>query len=352
MIILYFKPMDQIWRYGDVFLYSYFFSPYMLDFIYLIGGIFVIIISANWLVDGASSLARKFGISDIVVGLTIVAFGTSAPELTVNIFSAIKGSTDIAIGNVLGSNISNILLILGITCIVNPVEILSNTKWKEIPLSLLAVIVIGLMSNDLFLDNSSSGNLISRADGLVLLCFMVIFMVYTFEMAKRQSQDFPVDTISPKTDKVFPVWKVLLFISLGVAGLFLGGKYLVEGAVSIAKILGMSEKVIGLTIIAIGTSLPELATSVVAAYKKNADIAVGNIVGSNIFNIFFVLGTTSVIRPLPFDVSINFDIMVAIIASLLLFLTTITFKAKRIDRIEGVIFLMIYTGYITYSIIK
>lgn len=325
----------------------------MLDFIYLIGGIFVIIISANWLVDGASSLARKFGISDIVVGLTIVAFGTSAPELTVNIFSAIKGSTDIAIGNVLGSNISNILLILGITCIVNPVEILTNTKWKEIPLSLLAVIVIGIMSNDLFIDNSSSGNLISRADGLVLLCFMAIFMVYTFEMAKRQSQDFPVDAISPsKTEKVIPVWKALLFIFIGIGGLFLGGKYLVEGAVSIAKILGMSEKVIGLTIIAIGTSLPELATSVVAAYKKNADIAVGNIVGSNIFNIFFVLGTTSVIRPLPFNVSINFDIMVAIIASLLLFLTTVTFKAKRIDRIEGVIFLVIYTGYITYSIIK
>ncbi len=325
----------------------------MLDFIYLIGGIFVIIISANWLVAGASSLARKFGISDIVVGLTIVAFGTSAPELTVNIFSAIKGSTDIAIGNVLGSNISNILLILGITCIVNPVEILTNTKWKEIPLSLLAVIVIGIMSNDLFIDNSSSGNLISRADGLVLLCFMAIFMVYTFEMAKRQSQDFPVDAISPsKTEKVIPVWKALLFILIGIGGLFLGGKYLVEGAVSIAKVLGMSEKVIGLTIIAIGTSLPELATSVVAAYKKNADIAVGNIVGSNIFNIFFVLGTTSVIRPLPFNVSINFDIMVAVIASLLLFLTTVTFKAKRIDRIEGVIFLVIYTGYITYSIIK
>ncbi len=324
----------------------------MLDFIYLIGGIFVIIISANWLVDGASSLARKFGISDIVVGLTIVAFGTSAPELTVNIFSALKGSTDIAIGNVLGSNISNILLILGITCIVNPVEILTNTKWKEIPLSLLAVIVIGIMSNDLFIDNSSSGNLISRADGLILLCFMAIFMVYTFEMAKRQSKDFPVDKISTGNAKVFPVWKALLFISLGITGLFLGGKYLVEGAVSIAKILGMSEKVIGLTIIAIGTSLPELATSVVAAYKKNADIAVGNIVGSNIFNIFFVLGTTSVIRPLPFDVSINFDIMVAIIASLLLFLTTITFKAKRIDRIEGVFFLVIYTSYIAYSIMK
>jgi cation:H+ antiporter len=179
-------------------------------------------------------------------------------------------------------------------------------------------------------------------------------MVYTFEMAKRQSQDFPVDAIAPpkQGERQLPVWKAFMLISIGIVGLFLGGKYLVEGAVSIAKILGMSEKVIGLTIIAIGTSLPELATSVVAAFKKNADIAVGNIVGSNIFNIFFVLGITSVIRPLPFDASINFDIMIAVIASLLLFLTTITFKAKRIDRIEGVFFLIIYTCYITYSIMK
>lgn len=325
----------------------------MLDIIYLTGGILVIILSANWLVDGASALAKKFGISDIVIGLTIVAFGTSAPELTVNIFSAVRGSTDIAIGNVLGSNISNIFLILGITCMVNPVGILDNTKWKEIPFSLLAVIVLGIISNDSFIDNAG-GNVISRIDGLVLLCFMAIFMVYTFEMARRQSNDVPIDAnpASVNTEKQLPGWKAALFILLGITGLFLGGKYLVDGAVSIAKLLGMSEKVIGLTIIAVGTSLPELATSVVAAYKKKADIAVGNIVGSNIFNVFFVLGTTAVIQPLPFNPAINFDILIALIASLLLFLTTITFHAKRIDRIEGIIFMTIYVVYISYSIIK
>lgn len=321
----------------------------MLDLIFLIGGIIVIILSANWLVDGASSLAKKLGISDIVIGLTIVAFGTSAPELTVNIFSALSGSTDIAIGNVLGSNISNILLILGISCLIHPVEVLQNTKWKEIPLSLLAVVVLGIVSNDSIIDNEST-NIISRVDGLVLMSFMAIFMVYTFEMAKRQGQSVPVDIAV--TEKQMPVWKGIVFIIIGVAGLFLGGKYLVEGAVSIARILGMSEKVIGLTIIAVGTSLPELATSVVAASKKKSDIAVGNIVGSNIFNVFFVLGTTALITPVPFNPSINFDIVVAIVASLLLFFTTITFNARKIDRVEGFIFLAIYIGYITYSIIK
>lgn len=326
----------------------------MLNFIYLVGGIALIIFSANWLVDGASAIARRLGISDIVVGLTIVAFGTSAPELTVNIFSALKGSTDIAIGNILGSNISNILLILGVTCLINPVDILGATKWKEIPLSLLAVLVLGILSNDVLIDGSITGNVISRIDGMVLLSFMLIFMVYTFEMARRQTFSLPMDVypsgVSPLKEQ--SVLKSVLLITLGLIGLFFGGKYLVEGAISFAKVLGMSEKVIGLTIIAVGTSLPELATSVVAAYKKKTDIAVGNIVGSNIFNVFFILGTTSLVKPIPFDVSINFDILVAIVASLLLFLTTITFHKQRIDRMEGLIFLGLYISYISYSIMK
>lgn len=326
----------------------------MLNFIYLAGGIAVIILSANWLVEGASSIAKKLGISDIVIGLTIVAFGTSAPELTVNIFSALKGSTDIAIGNVLGSNISNILLILGISCLINPIEILNSTKWKEIPLSLLAVVVLGILSNDYIIDGSVNGNVISRIDGLVLLCFMAIFMVYTFEMAKKQTVEFKVEQLADVKPEIksMSTAKAGIFILLGLTGLFLGGEYLVRGAVSIAKILGMSEKVIGLTIIAVGTSLPEMATSMVAAFKKKADIAVGNIVGSNIFNVFFVLGTTAIITPIPFNASINFDILVAVFASLLLFLTTITFHAKRIDRWEGIIFITLYIGYITYSIVK
>jgi cation:H+ antiporter len=314
--------------------------------VFLIVGIAAIIFSAHWLVDGASAIARKFGINDLVIGLTIVAFGTSAPELTVNIFSALKGSTDIAIGNVLGSNISNTFFIIGVMAAIYPVSIQNNTKWKEIPFSLLAIVVLAILANDILIDKSQV-NLVSRIDGLILLCFLCIFFVYTFGMAKKGKQ-----SDMPAIKKSMSVYKALFFIGLGLAGLYFGGKYLIEGAVNIAKMIGMSEKVIGLTIIAIGTSLPELATSIVAATKHKPDIAVGNIIGSNIFNIFFILGTTAVIKPLPFDPSINFDIFVALVASILLFLTTITLGRKIISRAEGIIFLTLYFSFIIYSIIK
>ena len=314
-----------------------------MTFLFLIGGVAAIVFSANWLVEGASFIARKFGISDLVVGLTIVAFGTSAPELTVNVFSALEGSTDIAIGNVLGSNIGNIFLILGISAIIHPLLIQKNTTWKEIPLSLLAAVVLGIVANDKWIDKSTTGNFVSAIDGLVLLAFFIIFLVYTLEIAKQQPA-----TPSEETAKALPMWKAILYVILGLLGLYFGGKYFVQGAISIATQLGMSERLIGLTIVAIGTSLPELATSVVAAYKKNADIAVGNVVGSNIFNIFFILGTTALIKPLPFSPASNFDIGATILASLLLFVTTLTFGRKKIDRIEGVLFLLIYAGYIIY----
>lgn len=327
----------------------------MLNVLFLLGGLALIIFGANWLVDGASALAKRFGISDLVIGLTIVAVGTSAPELTVNIFSALKGSTDIAIGNVLGSNIANIFLILGVSAVIYPIVIQNNTKWKEIPFSLLAVVVLAFVANDVYIDNAQA-NFISRVDGLILLCFLVIFLIYTFEMARKtnghNSIDVAVEQLTQPPIKQMSVIKSTIFIFVGLLGLFFGGQYLVEGAINIAKFLGMSEKVIGLTIIAIGTSLPELATSVVAALKKNTDIAVGNVVGSNIFNVFFILGTTAIISPLPFQPSINFDVMVAIIASILLFVTTITLGIKKITRSEGVIFLVLYASYITYSIVK
>lgn len=318
----------------------------MLNFIFLVGGIALIIYSANWLVDGASAIAKRFGISDLVIGLTIVAFGTSAPELTVNIFSALKGSTDIAIGNVLGSNISNIFLILGVSSIIFPLNIQTNTKWKEIPFSLLAIIVLAIMANDKFI-NGEPSNYISRIDGLVMLSFMAIFIMYTFEMSRKKNGESQPEQKTKSLSNA----KSIIFILLGLTGLFFGGKYLVEGAVNIAKILGMSEKVIGLTIIAIGTSLPELATSIVAASKKKSDIAVGNVVGSNIFNVFFILGTTACIKPLSFSPSMNVDIMVAALASIMLFMTTITFAYKRISRNEGIIFVFIYLIYISYSIL-
>lgn len=315
----------------------------MITYLFLIGGVAAIVFSANWLVEGASSIAKKLGISDLVVGLTIVAFGTSAPELTVNVFSAVEGSTDIAIGNVLGSNIVNIFFILGVSAMIHPLLMQKNTTWKEIPLSLLAAVVLGIIANDQWIDNSPTGNFVSATDGLVLLSFFSIFLVYTIEIARNQP-----DTQTEEQANPLPMWKAGLYVILGLLGLYFGGKYFVEGAISVASRLGMSERLIGLTIVAIGTSLPELATSVVAAYKKNADIAVGNVVGSNIFNIFFILGITALIKPLPFGAASNFDVGVTVLASLLLFLTTITFGRKKVDRIEGVIFVLLYAAYIWY----
>lgn len=317
----------------------------MLNLLYLAGGIALVIFSANWLVDGASSIAKKFGLSDLVIGLTIVAFGTSAPELTVNLFSALQGNTDIAIGNVLGSNIANIFLILGVASIIYPLSIQRNTTWKEIPLSFLAAVVLGILANDQLIDGSAAGSFVSRIDGLVLLCFFVIFMVYTAEIARNQ-------TDTDEGIKPMPLWKSGLLVVAGLLGLFFGGKFLVEGAVNIAEQLGMSQKLIGLTIVAIGTSLPELATSIVAALKKKTDIAIGNVVGSNIFNIFFILGITSTVQPLPFSPSINLDILVTIFASFILFLSTMVIGQRKVVRAEGIIFLLIYIVYIVYSIYR
>lgn len=319
----------------------------MLNVIFIIAGLALIILSANWLVSGASAIAKKFKVSDMVIGLTIVAFGTSAPELTINIISALNGSTEIAIGNVLGSNIANILLILGISAIIFPLTIQRNTKWKEIPFSLLAAIALLICANDIFVDNATA-NFLSRIDGLILLLFFIIFMVYTFGIAKVKNGEPVVET----TVREMNMFKAIVLIILGLAGLFFGGKYFVEGAVNIATMLGVSESVIGLTIVAIGTSLPELATAIVAAYKKKADIAVGNVVGSNIFNIFFILGVSATIKPLPFVATSNVDIYMVVAASLMLFFSTMTFGKAKMDRIEGVIFVLVYVAYITYLIIN
>jgi len=317
----------------------------MLDLILLISGIAAVLIGAYWLVKGASGLAKKLGVSELAIGLTIVAFGTSAPELTVNMFSAYNGTTDLAIGNILGSNISNILLILGISALIYPLPIKSNTHWKEIPFSLLAAVLLAVAVNDIFLDRSSGGNLLSRSDGLLLIGFFVIFMVYVASMAKNDAEFLqgPIKSI--------PGWKSALMIFGGLAGLFFGGKFLVDGAVNLAREIGMSERVIGLTIVAVGTSVPELATSIVAAVQKKADIAVGNVVGSNIFNIFLVLGATSVVKPIPFSSSSNIDLLMTILASLLLFLSSVMLGKKKIVRLEGGVFVMLYLAYITYLLI-
>ncbi len=313
----------------------------MLSLLFLILGFLPLVYGANFLVDGASSVAKKFNIPNIVIGLTIVAFGTSAPELVVNILSSINKASDITLGNIIGSNIFNVAGILGITAIITPLAVKSNTTWKEIPLSLLAAVTVGILINDKSVDGELFSK-ISRIDGIILIFFFLIFMAYTYTL--MQSGGFEEEG----EIKNYTLTKATMFIILGLAGLVIGGKVIVENAVSFARYVGLSERVIGLTIVSIGTSLPELATSISAALKKNADIAIGNVVGSNIFNIFFVLGLSGIIYPIPLKGNANTDILLNIILSILLFSFVFIVKGRKIERWEGIIFSTIYICYTVF----
>jgi cation:H+ antiporter len=307
-------------------------------------GFALVIMGSHLLVDGASSLSKKLKVSDLVIGLTVVAFGTSLPELFVNITASIKGNTDIALGNILGSNISNIFLILGVCAIIFPLAVSKGTTWKEIPLSLLAAILVGVLANDTLIDNSGCSTL-GQIDGLVLLSFFLIFIYYSIGIAR------PIEGLDRKMpSEKGGMTKVLTLIIVGLSLLILGSDWLVDGAVSLAVALGASQWLIGLTIVAVGTSLPELATSATAAYKRNPEIAVGNVVGSNIFNIFFILGISSTIRPIPFDGRNNVDILVVVAGSLALFFSMFTGKRRMLDRWEGLVLLVLYVGYIYYIV--
>jgi cation:H+ antiporter len=317
----------------------------ILPYVLFIAGFVLLIKGADFLVNGASSIARRFNISDLVIGLTIVAFGTSTPELFVNIFASSKGNTDIAIGNVLGSNIANILLILGLSAIIYPLTVTKGTVWKEIPLSLLAILVLAILANDRLIDKSNASALM-RADGLIFLLFFAIFLYYSASIAKRVEG---MEELVPA--KQYGLAGSSVFVVLGLIGLTLGGKWIVDGAVHLAAGFGMSQSLVGLTIVAVGTSLPELATSAIAAFKKNAEIAVGNVVGSNIFNIFFVLSASSIIKPLPFKEANNIDIGMVILAEILLFAFMFTGRKRLLDRWEGMVFLLLYAAYIIYLII-
>ncbi|HOH37572.1 MAG TPA: calcium/sodium antiporter [Spirochaetota bacterium] len=314
----------------------------LINILFLVAGISVIIYAANLLVDGSASIAKKLKVSDIVIGLTIVAFGTSAPELTVGIFSAAKGNTDLALGNVIGSNIANIFLILGASAFIFPLAIKKNTQWKEIPYLFFSSLLVVLFANDVILGNSFE-NTLSRTEGIVFLIFFIIFLFYTFRIAKEQPSE---DVHS----KIYSLPKSIIFIILGLCGLVGGGKILIDGAVGIATIAGISERIIGVTIVAVGTSLPELATSIVAAFKKKSDIAIGNVVGSNIFNIFLILGSAIIVRPAPVSLGSNIDMLIALFAGLILFISTFTLKHRTIGRIEGGVFLIFYASYIFYLI--
>ena len=309
-------------------------------------GFAALIKGAALLVDGASSLARRLGVSALVIGLTIVAFGTSTPELFVNVFASVKGNTDIAIGNILGSNIANILLILGISAVIHPLAMKRGTVWKEIPFAFLAVIAVALMANDALIDKGSFSGL-TRIDGLTLICFFIIFLYYTFGISKVE----PSGAVGTEP-RLRSLPRSCFMVAVGLIGLVLGGKWIVDGATVIASSLGASQALIGLTVVAVGTSLPELATSAVAAYKKDIDIAVGNIVGSNIFNVFWILGVSTVIRPLPFHPALIGDALVAVIATLLLFVCLFIGKRHILERWQGAGFIVFYVGYVAYLIVR
>jgi len=315
-----------------------------LDLLLLVLGLAILIKGADLLVDGASSLASRLGVSALVIGLTVVAFGTSAPELVVNILASVKGNSDIAIGNIVGSNIANILLILGIAAVIYPLAVKRGTVWKEIPLAFLAMWVMALTANDILIEGSGWAGL-TRIDGFILLSFFLIFLYYTFEISK-------VTGGSAEKAKIYK-WSTSIFMVLaGLAALTLGGKWVVDGAISVAKYFDLSEALIGLTIVAVGTSLPELATSAVAAYKRNADIAVGNIVGSNIFNIFWILGLSAILRPLPFSPALNTDVLVGLVATIILFMFMFIGKKHTLERWQGFLFIALYFIYVAYLIYR
>ena len=329
-----------------------------MPIVYLVGGFILLIKGADWLVEGASSIARRFGLSDLMIGLTVVSFGTSAPELIVNIIASFQGSADIAIGNIVGSNISNTLLILGITALITPLAVQKSTVLKEIPFMLLASVTLLIMANDMIVDGYSQSEL-SRSDGLAFLGFFVIFLYYTFGIRNHGVLE---DSHSKPKMSLAKAWT---FFGVGLIGLGVGGNLAVEGAKAIAAMLGLSEALIGLTVVALGTSLPELAASIVAAKKGKADIAIGNIVGSNIFNIFWILGLSAAIKPLPFQPALNLDLLVVVGCTALLFFLIhngglhhrllLWWKQERdyiLNKFEGGVLFAGYVVYISYIVYR
>lgn len=308
-------------------------------------GLVILIFGADSLVRGASSIAKAYGLSALFIGLTIVSFGTSMPELVVNVVASFRGSSDIAIGNILGSNVSNILLILGISASIYPLTVRKGTITKAIPFSFLAVAILFILVNDaLFEDTSLS--ILSRGDGLILLSIFAVFLYYTFGISKT------TDSTKDNTIKKYKYFVSTSMIVGGIVGLAVGGQMLVEGAIGIANFFGLSEALIGLTVVAIGTSIPELATSAIAAMRRQSDIAVGNIIGSNVFNILWILGISSVIRPLTFSVQLNFDIIVVMAITILLITMMFVGKRNILQRWQGTTLVSLYIVYLIYLVLR
>lgn len=317
-----------------------------IGIVLIILGFIGLIKGADWLVDGASAIAKRFGISDLVIGLTVVAFGTSMPEFVVNMISVAHGSTDLAITNILGSNIINTFVILGLTAAIYPIATQERTRNFDIPMSIVAgiIVVVCILLRPVLTGEERGIDWIS---GIILLLIFIYFIVNTFLHAKHNPDDPGVEEVEIKP--ISPVKSVILIL-LGLAGLVIGGELIVKSAVNIATRLGVSEAIIGLTIVALGTSLPELATSVIAAYKHNSDIAIGNVFGSNIFNVFFVLGTSACINPLPAYDGIELDACMAALGGIITWLVVKANHDRKVTRWGGIILLVVYSSYLTYRL--
>lgn len=314
----------------------------IISSILIIIGFTSLIFGANWLVDGASSLAKKNKISDLVIGLTIVAFGTSAPELVVNSVASFNGLSDIVFGNIVGSNNFNLFIILGIAGLIYPITVQSSTAWREIPISFIATLILFVLANNFFLYQNPT---ISRIDGVILLICFLCFLYYVFNQLKQEK----TETISIENKSNLKIWSLIIF---GFTGLIVGGKLVVDNSVEIATNLEVSQKIIGLTIIAAGTSLPELVTSIVASLKKNSDIAIGNVIGSNIFNVLFILSMSAFVNPVKYNSNFDQDILILIGGTVFLIIAMITGKRKKLDRWEAFILLSFYLIYTTYLVSK
>ncbi len=314
--------------------------------LFLLGLIFLVK-GADIMIDGSSSIAKRYGISTFVIGLTIIAFGTSMPELIVTLIAGIEKSSGIALGNIIGSNISNTLLILGTSALISPLIVRKNTLYKEIPFLLLSILVVGVLANDSLLNNNIS-NRLSRIDGLILLIFFIIFVYYTFTISKLEENIFQKTVDKINFDKKFNKFTSIVMIIVGLTGLVLGGYWVVNSALFFAHFFGLSEKFIGLTVVAIGTSLPELSASAVAAYKKKAEIAVGNIIGSNIFNILLILGLSASITGISYNSALNFDLLFLFTITVLLLFLIYFGKKNILDKKEGAILLFIYLFYLIF----
>ena len=313
-----------------------------LTFILLIVGFVALILGANWLVDGATSIGIRAKLSPLIIGLTIVALGTSLPELMVNVFSCIKGSSGIAIGNIIGSNTMNILLILGVAAMIYPIDVSRISIRRDIPAGFLATLAITLMANDFYVGNNKT---INWVEGIVLLVLAVLYFWLTIVKSDKK-----VETETEITQIPLPWGKTILLLIGGIGGLYLGGELVSKNAQIIALKLGMSESLVGLTIVAIATSLPELITSIVAAFKKNSAIAIGNVLGSNILNIFVVLGISSLIMPLKFDPLMNDQLYILFAANTLMLLFVFTGKGRKLSRFEGVLMFLGFAAFLWYSV--